>query len=272
MIVYNEFFEAYQLLDQIYTSVDEIIINLTGEEDRFRFTAKAFNAVIDNIPFKNDFSEIRNQMLEKSFGDWILYADPDEAYHPDFLANLQKFVDVACDAYLFTVENLHKNKPSNFTDTIRLFRRKPDMIFRGQVHENLDISLKGNDKKICQMPFNVIHFGYALPWKSEEASELAYSALCKKAVKKHPHDPMANFNFALCLLSVGKPIEAKDYLARAASIDPQYFHPRVQLGLLALKEALFHFGEVNTILPDSHRLKDVVRRVLSTVRPFVENE
>lgn len=162
LIVRNE----ERCLDACLTSlrgqVDEIVIVDTGSEDRSRDIARDHGARLLESPWTGDFSLARNAGLEAARGQWILYIDADErlsAFERDPLEAL--FADPLCAAC--TVLFRPTSGFTRYRDT-RLFRNRPDLRFRGLIHETIVPDLEDLQRLygmyIANSQVAIDHYGY----------------------------------------------------------------------------------------------------------------
>jgi len=252
----GEDIEFFNLIDSVYCAVDSINVLSTCDHLKCKVLSDFYglNHIVGS--FDDDFSKLRNRLLQNCHSDWVFYLDPDEALHPMFLPNLQRLIDDDVDAFLFSVRNLHKDGQPSFTDTVRLFRYFEGMKFNGLVHENLDNFFSSADFRIAEMPFELIHFGYLNPDKSEDKSAKLYKKLAIKSLKKNNKDPISHFNLALCYQHEGNLSKAMELYDKAAELEPKYYHPRLQLAILNAETSLRFFYEIRALLPENHRLSN----------------
>ena len=82
MIVKNEENYLPNCLNSIKDIVDEIIVVDTGSTDKTVDIAKSFGAKVYYFPWRNNFSEARNESLKYATKDWILILDADDELSP----------------------------------------------------------------------------------------------------------------------------------------------------------------------------------------------
>lgn len=79
MIVRNEGRTLEKCLESVAPYVKEIVIGLAGEStDNTEEIARRFTDKVFDIPWTDDFSEARNQVLEKVTGDYFMWLDGDD--------------------------------------------------------------------------------------------------------------------------------------------------------------------------------------------------
>lgn len=65
-------------IESVAGLASEVIVGDTGSRDRTRDIARDLGATVIELPWANDFSTARNQVLDQAKGDWILFLDADE--------------------------------------------------------------------------------------------------------------------------------------------------------------------------------------------------
>jgi tetratricopeptide (TPR) repeat protein len=154
-------------LDACLTSlrglVDEIVVVDTGSSDGSIAVAEAHGAVVGHEPWQGDFSTPRNRSLDLASGDWILYVDADERVSGDFAA-ARLVLDTAADCVAFRVRFVPRVGWTPFRE-FRLWRNRPDIRFRGRIHESMVAAIKaaGAADGLRIDPFDLFtihHFGY----------------------------------------------------------------------------------------------------------------
>jgi glycosyltransferase involved in cell wall biosynthesis len=135
LIVRDEerFLEA--CLRSLIGRVDEIVVVDTGSTDRSREIAGDLGARLHEFPWTDDFAAARNAAVDASRGQWVLYIDADERLVEFDSAEVERLLeshDHACYTVLFRPQ-------SGFTRyrEHRVFRNRPELRFRGVIHESL---------------------------------------------------------------------------------------------------------------------------------------
>jgi glycosyltransferase involved in cell wall biosynthesis len=135
LIVRDEerFLEA--CLRSLLGRADEIVVADTGSTDRSREIAGDLGARVFSFPWADDFAAARNATVDAARGHWVLYIDADERiveFDRDDVERLLAAPDYACYTVLFRPQ-------SGFTRyrEHRVFRNRPELRFRGVIHESL---------------------------------------------------------------------------------------------------------------------------------------
>lgn len=135
LIVRDEerFLEA--CLRSLLDRVDEIVVVDTGSTDRTREIAGDLGARVLDFCWVDDFAAARNAAVDAARGEWVLYIDADERvvdFDADTVAHLLAARDYVCYTVLFRPQ-------AGFTRfrEHRIFRNRPELRFRGVIHESL---------------------------------------------------------------------------------------------------------------------------------------
>ncbi|MBR1420374.1 MAG: glycosyltransferase family 2 protein [Selenomonadaceae bacterium] len=179
-IVKNEEKVIARSLESVKDSVDEIIIVDTGSEDRTIEIAREFGAQIFSSPWNNDFATPRNLAIDHATGDWIVFLDADEFFTEETRQNIPQAIKFAIedrkDAILIPLFNIDVDDGNRIMDQIlslRIFRRLPNLRFKGRIHEqltNLNKKKKLIDvAKISPEILAIFHTGYSRKINQQKA-------------------------------------------------------------------------------------------------------
>jgi glycosyltransferase involved in cell wall biosynthesis len=163
-------------LSQLSGRVDEIVVVDTGSTDRSMEIARAHGVRLFEEPWHGDFATARNIGLDHASGDWILYIDADEQLRADthLCGALQEANAVAGTVRFRSAQNLTPYPE------YRLFRNRPDLRFRGVIHEtilpDLNVVLARGGSTVIDTPFLIEHYGYEgdLTHKHQRNRDLLY--------------------------------------------------------------------------------------------------
>ena len=195
--------------------VDEIVVVDTGSLDATPSIARSFGAVVVEHPWRGDFSAARNTGLARARGDWIVYIDADErfAVHGDLRTALAP-PDVVAGLVRFHAANA-------FTDYLeyRLFRNRPDLRFRGSMHEtimpDLDRIMAAEGTRAEPVPASITHLGYE---GDQTAKHLRNLPLLERAVLEHPERTYLWLHLGAVRLALEDPAGADEAWSRAVTI------------------------------------------------------
>lgn len=162
LIVRNEERHLEDCLKSLAGRIDEVVVVDTGSADRSKEIARDLGARLYEYVWHDDFAAARNYAIDQARGSWILYIDADERlteFDPIALGTLFNDPRHIC----YTVGFRPAIGFSRYRE-YRLFRKHPDLRFRGSVHESIVPALE----KLCASGLWQIgdsrvaidHFGY----------------------------------------------------------------------------------------------------------------
>lgn len=152
-------------LESVKELVDEIVIADTGSTDNTKEIARGFGARIVDFPWRNDFAAARNESLEHTTGEWVLYLDADERIDGRYHDDIRKAIASGKgDAFLLTLRSrmgVKENSQYHLVAYPRLFRKMKGVRFTGEVHEQITPSLNEAGARIVPSDVIIDHLGYA---------------------------------------------------------------------------------------------------------------
>jgi glycosyltransferase involved in cell wall biosynthesis len=176
MIVRNEEHFLEGCLRSIKGVVDEIVIGDTGSTDRTPDIAYDFGARLYSIPWNDDFSNARNQVLEKAKGVWILSIDADERLRPIPRLRLKRSLKSPSHSAYHVL--MHPMSGWTGSRVIRLFRNDPRIRFKGIFHETLwnrlQSVISNENTKIGCSDLILDHLGYDDDQKEKHLRNLPF--------------------------------------------------------------------------------------------------
>ncbi len=180
MIVKNEEKFLPQCLKSIKDVVDEIIIVDTGSTDRTVEIAKSFGAKVYHHPWRNSFSEARNNSLSYATCDWILQIDADEALEQADIPLLHKLMnDNSCNVIFVAIySELPGGQAKHYFQ--RIFRRGR-AHFEGIVHNQLIF-----EGKALQSEIRLYHYGYNLSEREMQKKYKRTGDLLRQQLAENP--------------------------------------------------------------------------------------
>ncbi len=161
MIVRDEAEYLAGCLDSIVNLADEVVIVDTGSGDGSQEIARQHGARVEEVPWTGDFAAARNAALELATGDWILYIDADERACGD-----RKLLDPLFGDLRVAALTVRFRPVSGFTRyrEIRLFRNRPELRFRGVIHESHLPALRelvtAEGSRVADSELILDHLGY----------------------------------------------------------------------------------------------------------------
>ena len=133
----------------------------TGSVDATRDIARTHGARLLSRPWDGDFAAARNHALDACGGRWILYIDADErlSLDGDLRAMLTASDEDVVGATVAFRPTLHSTR---FLEH-RLTRNRPDVRFRGVIHETWLPDLRrlvDQGGRVVRAPASIDHLGY----------------------------------------------------------------------------------------------------------------
>ncbi len=198
-------------LASIQSVVDEIVVVDTGSTDDTVAIAASYGCRVLHHRWRNDFATARNVALDAATGDWILYIDADERV--DHAGDLSALDDPEAVAGLvrFTVA-------TGLTPywEYRLFRNRPDIRFRGAIHETMVPDIRrlvevGGCTEV-RTDLAIVHLGYD---GDLDAKHRRNRPILEAAVQATPDRAYLWNELARAQMGLGQLENARDSLASA---------------------------------------------------------
>ncbi len=148
-------------LTSLVGAVDEIVVVDTGSVDDTPEIAARHGARLLSRPWDGDFAAARNHALDACGGRWILYIDADERLSLD--GDLRAMLAAADDQVVAATVAFRPTLHSTCYLEHRLMRNRPDVRFRGVIHETMlpDVQrLVGQGGRVERAPASIDHLGY----------------------------------------------------------------------------------------------------------------
>lgn len=136
IIVRNEADHLRRCLASVCELCDEIVVVDTGSIDDSVAVAESFGAVVLHRPWDDDFSAARNLGLEATDAQWILYIDADEEVLSLDVASVRHTLAAQVGVVGFLVKFASHVGWTPYREH-RLWRHRPDVRFRGRIHETV---------------------------------------------------------------------------------------------------------------------------------------
>jgi len=197
--------------------VDEIVVVDTGSTDRSRDIAAGFGARLVSHAWTGDFAAARNASLDAARGAWILYIDADERVVEFDRAALEKQL-AAADHVCYTVLFRPAVGYTRYRE-FRLFRKRPDLRFRGMIHETLVPALQElkaqKGLRIGESSIAIDHFGYEGDLRHKHVRNLP---LLRARLEREPDHVYCLDQLGLALQGTGDDAGAEDAFRRAIAI------------------------------------------------------
>jgi glycosyltransferase involved in cell wall biosynthesis len=191
MIVRDEAQFIEDCLESVRHYVDECVIVDTGSTDGTREIAAGAADILIDFEWISDFSAARNAGLDAVTGDWVLMLDADERVASDEFASIRQAISSDhADGYYLTARNYLNEQASGWIpveegdrmargfsgytihQTMKLFRSRPEIRFRGRIHEIVDDSI--DDSRRDKLPVVVHHYTNANDARPKRERALSY--------------------------------------------------------------------------------------------------
>lgn len=195
--------------------VDEVVVVDTGSGDRTPQIAADAGARVIRAPWQEDFARARNIGLAQARGEWILYVDADErvALTGDLYAALS-----IPDAIAARVQFRASSRLTPYREH-RLFRNRPDIRFRGVIHETImpDVRKLTADSgcTVIDAPLAFEHLGYEGDLEAKHRRNLP---LLRRAVEEDPERIYLWHALGEAELALGHPVAAESAWRRGLAI------------------------------------------------------
>lgn len=208
MIVRDEEARLERCLASLVDLVDEIVVVDTGSVDATTAVAAAFGATIGHFPWVDDFGAARNASLDLVTGDWVLMIDADEYVAP---IDRSAVVDALEGQPSALGVNLLWRSGPGLTPMreLRLWRHRPDVRFRGRIHEHVVEDLFGliaaGEGVLGTLDLLIEHDGYVGDMTAKHRRNLP---LLEAEITHGTDRPYLHQCLGDCLMALGRPEEA----------------------------------------------------------------
>lgn len=172
-IVKNEFGLLENMLKKTNAFCDDYIVVDTGSTDDSVDKLKTLlinNGTVLSYKWNDNFSNARNFGLEHSRGKWVLQLDADEIIEGKHSPLIRKMLaQTEADAFRFSIINFREdpflvaNPKFDVFTSIRMWRNKPEIQYKGMIHETITESLVEAGYKVAECPVPILHFAYLKP-------------------------------------------------------------------------------------------------------------
>lgn len=228
----------------------QIVVVDTGSDDNTVEIALKNGAEIHFAAWENDFSKARNISLAASLCDWILVLDADERIIKDsFYKYAYLLKNPKIDGISVILRNYLDSEKKTYSEHryTRLFRNKPQIRFRGRIHEQVSTSLAEMNSKIVEADIIIEHFGYIAP--SQEKKE-RNKMLLEIENESNEKDDWTVYHLASTEFSLKNYSKAKELFILLLNsdllLDDQKELVRLRIGQIYLIEN--DFEKINNIL------------------------
>jgi tetratricopeptide (TPR) repeat protein len=260
MIVKNEQRWLEDCLNSVKDLVDEMIIVDTGSRDKTIEIAQRFGAKLFHHSWSGDFSEPRNYSLGYATGDWILVLDADEKLaQSDAKVIRHLMASTKVDGFLLAQRSYLWNarvvssipNPQDYDEgreythclevwVLRLFRNRPEIRFRGRVHELVEHVFLEKCLPFEKASPVIHHFGKVGDAEALERKRALYVELGRQKAFEDPNSAPPHYEMGVQLIELQRFAESIPYLKRAYLLDPMNYG----ISLLLLAKAYHASGQM----------------------------
>ncbi len=260
------------LLEQVGSLMDEIIFRTTPGSHTIPLL-KRWGATVLEKEWNEDFSGMRNMLINQSKSAYILVMDIDEQLQDPL--EVVRLIELQPTAVMFSVNNLQPNgKPPAVTEVMRLFQNRPDIRFGGLLHETIEDAMTAiKHKTIVRASHPLMHFGFLIKKLPDKLKR--YVKMNKKAMHLNPRDPKPYFNLALHYLEEKEIQQAVEHFQTAITLHPKFTLAKLELGKMYVRFAHAMIMSALDDIPEQHPLRaptSQYERVLANIVPPGEPE
>ncbi|MBB30898.1 MAG: hypothetical protein CME25_18570 [Gemmatimonadetes bacterium] len=280
MIARDEEIFLTRCLDNIGESAFEILVGDTGSVDNTREVARTSGAQVFDIPWANDFSKARNEVIDRARGDWILVLDCDEVIsRKDWDVIRKTVLSGRAVGYRMTTRNYTSSsdragwRPCKGeydeealysgwfpTTKVRLFENRPRIRFEGALHELVESSIEAFGGGIVDCLVPVHHYGYVEKDRTGKMATLYLDAAEQKAAAD-AGNPKAKYELAIARRDSGNLEEARSAIRECIGQVrdlPENTDPYLRLDYAYLIE-----GDILGRMGDSNGARESCRKALA---------
>jgi len=189
MIVRDEQSNLTEMLPELASCFNELVIVDTGSHDNTVEVAKKYTDKVFTFSWTDDFSAARNFALSKAESDWILWLDADDRVKPQDVAAMRERISNKKEGfYIKVISKADDSGAAEFLQ-LRLFPNIDGMEWEGRVHEQLIPSLERLGLVSEAIPeIEIVHQGYDDPDLLEKKTRRNLGLLEKERALR-PDDP-----------------------------------------------------------------------------------
>jgi glycosyltransferase involved in cell wall biosynthesis len=228
LIVKNEENYISACIESVQPIVKQILIGDTGSTDNTIAICKQYTDNVETVDFSKGFSYARNQLLKKVKTNWTLFLDADECFDTNELKRLSDVISNATsdtDAYSFLRYNFFSSGAFYTSDTIKLFRNHPEILYSGIVVDSIKPSIMKKGGRIQQAPIILNHFGHCRSIQVRNQKAQKYLEMLDQELVQNPNNFKAIGYKALILRTLGMLDEAYQWMEKALKCAPSEGHP-----------------------------------------------
>ena len=183
-------------IESVAGLADEVVVVDTGSSDDTVELARGAGARVEYFPWNGSFSDARNASIELATGDWILVLDCDERVNPKTRTSVRSVMEEEDDGLRVvcpTIKNYTRDgRYLNDGFSGRLFRNRPEMRFKGRVHEEVG---RGHPDVTTDYRLDIVldHYGADPDVMREKSKDGRNIALLESRLAEAPDDLLTWF-------------------------------------------------------------------------------
>lgn len=216
MITLNEAANLGRSLAPVIGLFDEAVVVDAGSTDGTVQAARDLGATVVEAPWQGDFSLARNRSIDRATADYLFWLDGDNAVSPAGAAALRAAAaEAEPDEPIigWCTEVLVPNGERLIQK--RLFPRRPEVRFRGRIHEQL---VHPAGYRFVHLDLEIEHWGYADPDQARQKG-LRNLALLEAGLAGGDESFFLLYQAGATCFNLGLNERAEKYLARATAVD-----------------------------------------------------
>lgn len=290
LITRNESDYIRPTIESIRSIVDEVVVADTGSTDSTCEIARGLGAVVQSIPWTNNFSAARNRAIQLCRYPWILMMDADETIAQQDLGTICSTLDTApksVGGFMVTLR-VYTNQTTawNFMArplrdsyhesagylgwigglTCKLFRNTGEFRYRNIVHESIVESIAESGRSILNL--NVVVHNIGLQKGRDRKSQYRYQSMLSDQIATGNYTASTLVYAAQLAISLDRDLEkAGQLLSEALRLDPTSVSAKLLLATVAFKQGDYQMAfscvEPPLITPLPHHLARV--RIVSAI-------
>ena len=245
MMLKNEVQGVRKAIESVYSIIDDVVIGIDNSTtdntlDEVRGALGSKNRSIHHFDFKDDFSAIRNFLIEKANHEWVLILDGHEYLDPQSLIFLKQLKKTNIgNIEIFDVNVMETKKGSTIFQQPRLFKKH--IKYELAIHNV--IAIMKNRTSLPQV--NIIHDQplERLLARKEQRKKMNIKGLKEKA---ESGDARSMYYLAGTYYEMGDFRNAKKWLLKyipKSDFHHERYEARVQLSLIYLRDGTLDAAE-----------------------------
>ncbi|MBO1085869.1 MULTISPECIES: glycosyltransferase [Enterococcus] len=236
-----------EFLDNFFRNcfADAIYVLDTGSTDKSIQIAQKYTTNIYSKPFNNDFSAMRNYLLEQVEEDWIIFLDADELLLKADWNTIRQYIESNSDdskigGYRFLRYNFFGTGGWYSDSMVKLFRNHCGFKYYKKATEKIEPSIKCKGFCVDDIPVTLNHLGHMRSFKERQRKNEMYIQIMNEQILNNPKETLAKSYLAIIQRNAGKLKLAKKNAQEAAEANPNSEIAQLFLGYIFRSENNIH--------------------------------